>query len=548
MIIKKLNTDQRKKIILSVFFGLILIHVIFIFSGFYNDDDINYSRYAADIINGNIHNPAATDHFQLRWSTIYSTAFFYYLFGINAFTSAIPCLLSFIFCGVLLYKMLLKEKSTIFFLTIIFFYFNRTSVFYMHRLLGDPIMCFAIFFMYFSYRTYFLDQSHAIKRGFLFAISFMLAIITKETIIIVAPLFIAFLVKDIIRKQCWQFWKYAILFFAFFVCIYLLYFKVTTGDFFYRYNLLIHTNEISMTSFENITLVSKLKRIGYGLWNAWLLNGDMLLYIPAVSAVVYRSKMRNTFIDKIDSYSFLILVCCANFMTISFSYYIPLPESPRHFIFVLPFASLLAGKMLFEYFSNPIKFTLLPVLLFIATIIVFTEHAGTIKYMYLLFSIITISRYFLAYYYSSTILKYYVFALSCLFSLNYLKDFYDPMYPVYFDQKKVLDSVFADKNIKGTIYSANAFASEMNEYFLSFKTERLKFLPIDSLSMGSNKNLYYYINSDENRYEKKILDKLLKEKNGKSISLIFSEKNCYLYNIGNDALKILKDSAKYTTR
>lgn len=543
MIIKKLNTDQRKKIMLSVFFGLILIHVVFIFSGFYNDDDINYSRFAADIINGNIHNPAATDHFQLRWSTIYSAAFFYYLFGINAFTSSIPCLLSFMFCGLLLFKILRKKNIIIFFLTILLFYFGRTSVVYMHRLLPDPIMCLAIFYMYFSYRLYLLKRSNAVTLSLQFSVAFIFAIITKETIIIAAPLFVIFCLRDSIKKQNWQFWKYAILFCMLFLSFYILYFKITTGSYFYRYQLLINTNKISLTSFEKITIVSKLKRVGYRLWNAWLLNGDMMLYIPALTAFIYRNKISNTIIEKIDTYSFFILICCANFMTISFSYYIPLPESPRHFIFLIPFASLLAAKMLYEYFCNPLKFALLPLFLTVATAIIFIENAGATKFMYLVFSTIIVTKYVLAYYNISFFLKYYVFALTLLFSLNYFIDFYKPMYPVYFDQKKVINSVFTGKNKKGTVYSANAFASEMNEYFLDFKTEGLKFLPINSFKRGSNENLFYYINSDENGYEKKILDKLLEGKNEKPFSLIIKEKNCYLYDISNNALQILKDSA-----
>lgn len=542
---KKFNKLKQKKIILAFSFVLLVIHLFFTFSGFYGDDDINYARYAADIINGNVHSPSAIDHFQLRWSTIYSVALFYYVFGINAFTSAIPSLLSFIFCGLLIYKILVEEKNRIFFLTVLFFYFNRTSIFYMHRLLADPIMSFAIFYMYFLYRSYLLNQIDAVKRSLLFAISFFLAIITKETIIIAAPLFIGLFVKDIIKKQYLQFWKYAILFCALFLGFYLLYFKITTGDYFYRYHLLIHTNEISSTNFENVSEVEKLNRIGYSLYNAWLLNGDMLLYIPAFTAFFYRKILYTTTIKNLDAYSFLVLLFCANFMTISFSNYIPLPESPRHFIFLIPFASLLASKILFEYFNDPKRFILLPLLLMLATIIVFGEKGGSTKYMYLAFTLITASRYFLAYYKTKNVVSYYILATTCLFLLNYLIDFYKPMYPGYFDQKKVITSAFAGKNINGTVYSANVFASEMNEYFLGFKTKELNFLPLDSFKSEYNKPLFLYINSDENSYESKIIKNVGGKSNKQSISILAYEKQCYLYNVNNKVLQMLRDSIVY---
>src|SRR5688572_7188541 len=94
--------NQKKNLILVGFIFLILLHAIFVVVGFYKNDDLNYARHAAMLAkHGHLLTPA-TSHFQLRWTIIFVTAFFYKLFGISAFTSTLCPFISICLCGILL--------------------------------------------------------------------------------------------------------------------------------------------------------------------------------------------------------------------------------------------------------------------------------------------------------------------------------------------------------------------------------------------------------------------------------------------------------------
>src|SRR5690242_4039193 len=92
----------RKRFIIAGFIVMMLLHLIFTFAGFYGNDDINYARYAAGVVHNGISFSPAVDQYQLRWVTVYSAAFFYWIFGINTFTSTLSSAISFFFCGILL--------------------------------------------------------------------------------------------------------------------------------------------------------------------------------------------------------------------------------------------------------------------------------------------------------------------------------------------------------------------------------------------------------------------------------------------------------------
>jgi 4-amino-4-deoxy-L-arabinose transferase-like glycosyltransferase len=344
--------NRRKKIIVFSFILLMLVHVIFTFAGFYGDDDINYARYAADIVHNGISFSPALDQFQLRWATVYSAALMYRLFGINTFASTLPSTISLALCGILLYKILRYRKTGILFLSLVLFFFSRSVIFYSHRLLPDPTMCLAVFWMYYSYRSYSLKKQQHLWYGIQFSVALALAVITKETIIIALPLFFIFFLKDIFKRQNFQFWKIAILLSLIFSFAYLAYFRITTGDLFYRYSVLLKKSYFNECSFDMLPFIYALKRIGYELWRGMLLNGNFLVLLPGIASIIYRKKMGFTRIEKTDIFAFLILLCCANFMTISATSYVPLCQAPRHFMFLFLLQQLREGLYFMPILNN----------------------------------------------------------------------------------------------------------------------------------------------------------------------------------------------------
>jgi hypothetical protein len=525
-----------KKMILAGFLVLMLLHLIFVFCGFYGGDDINYARYAANAATGKISFSPAADQFQLRWVTVYSTAFFYKFFGITAFTSSLSSFLSFTGCGVILYKILKNSNLKLYLLSMTLFFFSHSIVFYAHRLLADPAVCFAALWMYYSYRCYYLKEQHAFRYACYFTTALLIAVMAKETIIIIVPLFALLFVKDLIQKQRVLFWKYAAPLSILAIFLYLLYFKITTGDFLYRYHLLLSKSYFTDCSFDRLPFSYTLQRIGYELWRAMLLNGDLLMYLPAVAAIIYRKKIGLLMPDVL---AFSILLFCANFMSVSLTGYVPLCHDPRHFIFLIPFAAVCGGPMLYHYFKAPKRFIVLPLLMLVATPFIFLIHGGSMKYLYLLFTLLLVLAYLMSHPFKYRLVAFTT-TFILLFSLNYFIDFIKPPYPFYHDQKKLVES-FASSNQHATVFSADEVSGELNEFILKFNTGNIIFKPLDSACTNHADPMYLMLNSTLNPAIKMKTDSLLKTPAGQQVRIAAQQNNIYLYEVNNSFLQKLTE-------
>jgi hypothetical protein len=537
-LIKTQSAYLQKTYLLTGFIVLMFVHVIFTFSGFYDSDDLNYARYAAGIAQQGISFSPAADHYQLRWLTIFSTSFFYRLLGITAFTSTLSSVISFALCGILLYKIFKPQKTACYLLVMTIFFFGHSIIFYMHRLLPDSIICFTVLWMYYAYRSFSEKETSPLSYGLQFASALFLAVIAKESIIIAFPLFVLFFITDVFKKRYLSFWKYATAFSFLFLCLYIFYFKITTGSFVYRYHLLIANSYLNGCSFDQLPFINTLRRIGYQLWNAMLLNGDLLIILPALAAAIYRKKVPAAGIKKLDAFSFVFLLGCANFMSISFTSYVPLCHDPRHFIFLMPFAAIIAGPMIYYYFKTPTKFILLPLFFIVATSLIFITHGGTTKYLYLFFTLLFSGSYIIALIKTSNFFHtFYIAAFIALFALNYLIDFIKPIYPYYWDHKKLIEKTFSGNTADtATIFSADQYSGELSEFFLQFKTGNLQFRTMDAVKSANTGKLYYLLNANINPAAKDKIDQLLSSQ----VFIVAQQNNVYLYQLNDETLKRLK--------
>jgi hypothetical protein len=303
--------------------------------------------------------------------------------------------------------------------------------------------------------------------------------------------------------------------------------------------VLLKRSYFNECSFDQLPFIFTLKRIGYELWQAMLLNGDFIIFLPGIAAIIYRKKIASTVVEKTDIFSFLILLACANFMTISASSYVPLCHSPRHFLFLFPFAAITGGPMLNAYFKQPAKFVAFPIIFLIGTIIIFGLNGGTTKYLYLFVTVLLVCCYLFSF--ISDKKTFYVCSVilfSGLLFTNYVIDFVKPLYPYYWDEKEIIQKQFSEKSIRATVFS-DGQSAELSEFFLGFETGNLKFLPVDSAKNINEGMLYYLLNGDLNPVFKHKMDSLLK-KGAIHIELISRKNNVYLYKINNSILQRLK--------
>lgn len=532
------SETKQKQWIFYVFLAAMLVHLCIVFCGFYNNDDINYARYAAGILHNGFSTKPPTDHFQLRWSTIFITSLFYKLFGINSFTSSLCAFFSTIACGYLLKKIVFHYTIPVYTLALAFFFLGHSILFYMHRLLPDALICFLVFWMYASYRAHHLLHKNAVWMACQFSAACLLCVITKEVIIIVLPLFALLFLKDVFTKRNLVFWGYAILFCAIGLIGYLYYFKITTGSYFYRYQLLQRNSYFSYCSFNQLPFVFTLKRIGYELWYAMLLNGDMLCLLPAIVACVYYKKLITKFqLHPIDFIAFAILLFAVDCMTISFTSYVPLCQDPRHFLFLFPFAALISAPLIIAYFEAPKKYWLLPFVFWIAFLITYFTNAGNTKWLYFVFACGFSAVFFIKEKVEKSI---YTIAVIALLSLNYFIDILKPPYPYFAHHEKIINAYFRGKAIDATLYTADPLSAELTEFFLDFKKTDLKILPMDSLKNDFHPigKIYFLVVRDlsVNAYQKAFDFSKMPQSNINQCILIKEEKNVALYEIGDKLL------------
>lgn len=314
---------------------LLLLHVAFLFCGFYGNDDINYARHAGEVVNTGVLSFTETDHFRLRWTCIFVTALFYKIFGFTAFTSSLFSYFSFALTAWLIYKLLKKESSQLLLFAYVMFFLSFTVIFYAHRLLPDTGVCFLVFAAYFFYYRKRFNNAPDFKYAVFFVLALFLSIITKETVIITTPLWIFLFISDIVAKRNDRFWRMVILLFAALTGLYLLYFKLSTGDWFFRYHVLNNYSEFygNGITYQQLGFTDLAKRLLYQLWEALLFNGDFEYLIFAIGAFIYRRKIFINVASQHIVVSFMILLLSANFMSYSINGYNPLWQTEAFYFY-----------------------------------------------------------------------------------------------------------------------------------------------------------------------------------------------------------------------
>jgi hypothetical protein len=536
MVVKEAPNISR---FVFIFFCLLLFfHVLFTFCGFYGNDDAIYTRDAATLVHTGRLN--SEDHYSLRWITIIITAFFYKLFGVNAVSSALFSFASFVTSGIIIYKIIEREAVLIQLLAFVLFFLNYTVIFYSHRLLPDAGVGLFVLLAYYCYHRERFISSSPLKHALFFSASVFLAALTKETIFITLPLWIFLFISDIVRKRNYFFWTSAVISLLILAFSYAVYFKITKGDWLYRYHLLQQLNASYGDGTGASSFTGTMQRIGYMLWQSFLLNGDMEYLIPAIVGIFYfRSVFKEDRIKHV-ALSFLILLLSADIMTFSPTMYAPLLPDPRHFIFLIPFSVITAAFMIRSYVQQPSKYFLLLIAFFVADVFLYFSNIGNTKYIYYLIALLLMLIWF------NEVLKrrretnIFYFLLAAIMFANYMYDFLFPQYPFYFDQKEIVQH-YLDTSSSAIVFTGDPQTARMGDYFLAFQNKNLKFENLATANnLNNNSKNYLLVNGDYDPYFKIKTDSVL-ENAGADFTQIKKVNNSVLYEVKNvQALNILK--------
>lgn len=360
-------------LILSLFVLVIILNHIFGYLGHYGWDDMHYAEMANDVLQGTIH---YDDHFFYRWPTVFLTALAYKIFGINDFASSLPAIGISIGILYLVFYVLKRYSNFILFVGLTIVTLSNWFLFYTDKLMPDIFVAFFVLSaVVIIYRhKYIENEAKPIKNALFLGISLLLGFLAKETIVLFLPvLFYLFVVEVFITKKR-AFWFYSI---GFTVLLFVIYFTilfVLTGDAFIRFKAILDNRYFSECSYHELPTIFVVKRVAYEFFQMCI-NSGMFISILLIIPVIYSKKQKDIWLLNHETYYFVVvgflLVLSSNFMSISYTEYIPMCIDPRHYLFIYPITAIASAFVIEHYLNKSINVRLIIVLLGITCLVAY---------------------------------------------------------------------------------------------------------------------------------------------------------------------------------
>jgi len=145
---------------------------------------------------------------------------------------------------------------------------------------------------------------------------------------------------DLKRKRNLNYWKYVIIGIGSITLLYLLINQVILGDAFARVRAIFNNRFIGKCTYEVLPIKVLIERVLTSLWYEFIRNGYLL---PACFLILLRKSYQLPAATKFIFCSWISLLFLANFMTISYTDYVPLCNDARHFMYILPLGAIILG-------------------------------------------------------------------------------------------------------------------------------------------------------------------------------------------------------------
>ena len=383
MNIRKINLGKIS--ILLLFLAILVLFHKFGYIGHYGYDDLQYAKMANDIRQNTID---YEDHFFYRAPVVLPTALSYSIFGTTDFAPAIPPFATTVFMLIILF-LILKDKN---WKTILIAFslttFSTWFIFWADKLSADVYLTFSVFTSLAILHKY---KYNSIKKPIflyasLFATTLFIGFLAKETIILMLPLLLYVFIWDFVHKQDRKFWIYSILFGIALLITYFFINWLLTGNFFKRFDAIINNRYLNTCSYDQQSLKILLKRIVWDFLDMCVYQ-NIILGLVFVLAFLFQRNILTYFKLK-DSFSFffvssVILLFSSNFMTISFTSYSPMCIDPRHYLFLIPIASIPAAMIITQFIEEKKRAVPIIIIMFGITVIAFFSANNLFSKFYL---------------------------------------------------------------------------------------------------------------------------------------------------------------------
>lgn len=321
--------------LLIIAIGVWTVHFLYFHGGYFGYDDMEYCRLAALFSSGQwIHD----SQYAFRYGIVIPLMISYLMFGVGDFSNFITGL--FPLCGMLLWLIYIcRNLKPIFQWTaVLFFCVTPMHLMYLEKPMPDLMVAFGFFTAFCALYFQRYDPQRLKFRWQIFVSGIIITILSKETMLVFYPYFVGIAIYDFYKKQHIKFWISAVVALSLFLILYLASSYLIFGDPFIRIKAIYAGQYFSPCAYDKLPVADVLKRIGYQLWLDFVRNGLLIPLAFTVSLLRVGDKKL-----KFISVSFLALLLLSNFMTISYTAYVPLCPDPRHFMFIIPIGTLIVA-------------------------------------------------------------------------------------------------------------------------------------------------------------------------------------------------------------
>lgn len=376
--------------------GLIVLLVVHHFWGYYGhygfDDVGGYGYYAKQWADGQAFF-LDEDFFSYRWGFIAPTSVFYALFGINDDVSAIFPTLVYLATAFLVMRVLRLEKSWVAALAALLYGLDNWTLYYSDKLMADTSVALAVLLAFSAIARERFEASQSGQNALLLTASVFWGYLSKQSILLLFPVFIFLMLVDVAKGRHRRFWGYTVLGCTLIGSAYLAWIYALTGNPLERFvavnqgvvdNLGLgrsfafcnYSIQESSALYERIFAEMGLKFLNSGL--AFCL----LLAVPTLLSQRWTALWQTQTFTAYWSLVLLFSLVSTNFMTTSYQAYLPICPDIRHFLMLVPLAAIVAAPSVANFAKAKEKggYFLLSFGIGAAVAVVFTT--GNMRWLY----------------------------------------------------------------------------------------------------------------------------------------------------------------------
>lgn len=298
---------------------------------------MTYARMANDLLAGE----ADWSHpFTFRIITVALLAVCYQLFGVGDWASALPALTASLAIAGCLALALRGKPWWVLALALAGYFGMRWNTFYSDKIMADVLVSALSFAATVAYLRHRRTNTAAVPTALLAMTCLFVAFNAKGSVVLLVPVFLWFLLQDLLRGKRLRFWVAFSVIGACWLGAYLIVCQWLFGSPLARFNVIEAHRYLNDCSYDSMPVGHLVERLTTGYW-AMLVDSRMLFHVAVAVVTLVIQGLRGRLFSSGSFYpaTALVVFLSMNFMTISFNSYNPVCTDPRH---VLPYTPLIA--------------------------------------------------------------------------------------------------------------------------------------------------------------------------------------------------------------